>query len=133
MASVVPVTVIEAGPCVVLQKKIWKMTVMKRSSSDLTSKKEHRANKPEIGHAKKAGTTPKRYIKEIRDVNLDEYEVGQEIKVDIFAEGEFVDVTGHLKGKGSKVRSNGMGKHGDRCPTVRNYHRGPGSMGADRS
>ncbi len=79
---------------------------------------------------KKAGTTPKRYVKEIRNVQISEYEVGQEIKADIFAEGEFVDVTGTSKGKGFQGvikrhnQSRGPMAHGSR------YHRGPGSMGS---
>lgn len=128
--NVVPVTVIEAGPCVVLQKKDVANDGYNAIQIGYADKKEHRANKPEIGHAKKAGTAPKRYIREIRGVNVDEYEVGQEIKADIFAEGEFVDVTGTSKGKGfaGSVKRHGQATgpktHGS------HYHRGPGSMGA---
>ncbi|TGU46560.1 50S ribosomal protein L3, partial [Mesorhizobium sp. M00.F.Ca.ET.186.01.1.1] len=63
-------------------------------------KKEQRANKPEKGHAAKANTAPKRFVREIRGINLADYEVGQELKVDIFAEGDIVDVSGVTKGKG---------------------------------
>lgn len=127
--SVVPVTVIEAGPCVVLQKKDMENDGYVAIQLGFGEQKEHRVNKPMLGHVKKAGTTPKRYIKEIRDVNLDEYEVGQEIKVDIFKEGEFVDVTGTSKGKGFQgaIKRHGQARgpmsHGSR------YHRRPGSMG----
>lgn len=126
----VPVTVIEAGPCVVMQKKDQESDGYEAVQLGYADKKENRTNKPEKGHAEKAGTTPKRYIREIRGVNLDEYEVGQEVKADIFAEGELVDVTGTSKGKGfagSIKRHNfsrGPMSHGS------HYHRGPGSLGA---
>jgi large subunit ribosomal protein L3 len=128
--NVVPVTVIEAGPNVVLQKKTVETDGYESVQLGFADKKEKRSNKPEIGHAKKAGATPKRYVREIRGINLGEYEVGQEIKADLFAEGEFVDVTGISKGKGFAGvikrwgQSTGPMSHGSR------YHRGPGSMGS---
>ncbi len=127
--DVVPVTVIEAKPNVVLQKKTMETDGYEAIQIGVEDKKENRATKPEKGHAEKAGTTPKRYVREIRGVNLDEYEVGQEIKVDVFNEGEKVDVTGISKGKGFQGaikrhnQSRGPMSHGSR------YHRGPGSMG----
>ncbi|WP_409343421.1 50S ribosomal protein L3 [Paenibacillus sp. MBLB4367] len=128
--NVVPVTVIQAGPCVVLQKKDSENDGYEAIQIGYSDKKEKNATKPEIGHAKKAGAAPKRYIKEIRGVELTAYEVGQEIKADLFAEGEFVDVTGISKGKGFTGtikrwgQSRGPMAHGSR------YHRGPGSMGS---
>lgn len=128
--NVVPVTVIEAGPNVVLQKKTVEADGYEAVQLGFSDKKEKRSNKPEIGHAKKAGSTPKRYVREIRGINLGEYEVGQEVKADLFAEGEFVDVTGISKGKGFAGtikrwgQSTGPMSHGSR------YHRGPGSMGS---
>ncbi|MCR2807307.1 50S ribosomal protein L3 [Paenibacillus soyae] len=128
--NVVPVTVIEAGPNVVIQKKSVETDGYEAVQLGFSDKKEKRSNKPEIGHAKKAGTTPKRYVREIRGINLGEYEVGQEVKADLFAEGEFVDVTGISKGKGFAGvikrwgQSTGPMSHGSR------YHRGPGSMGS---
>ncbi|MFC4811535.1 50S ribosomal protein L3 [Paenibacillus sp. GCM10023250] len=128
--NVVPVTVIEAGPCVVLQKKDQENDGYVSIQVGFSDKKESRANKPEIGHAKKANTAPKRYIREFRGVNGGEYEVGQEIKADLFAAGEFVDVTATSKGKGFTGtikrwnQSRGPMAHGSR------YHRGPGSMGS---
>ncbi|MED4600361.1 50S ribosomal protein L3 [Paenibacillus validus] len=127
---VVPVTVIQAGPCTVLQKKDAENDGYEAIQIGFEEKKEHRANKPELGHAKKAGATPKRYIKEIRGIEIAGYEVGQEIKADLFSEGEFVDVTGTSKGKGFQGnikrhnQSRGPMAHGSR------YHRGPGSMGS---
>ncbi|GGG90510.1 50S ribosomal protein L3 [Paenibacillus radicis (ex Gao et al. 2016)] len=128
--NVIPVTVIEAGPCVVLQKKDQENDGYEAVQLGFSDKKESRVIKPEIGHAKKANTTPKRYVREIRGINLAEYEVGQTVGADLFAEGEFVDVTGISKGKGFAGvikrwgQSTGPMAHGSR------YHRGPGSMGS---
>lgn len=128
--NVVPVTVIEAGPCVVLQKKDQENDGYEAVQFGFSDKKQNRSIKPEIGHAKKAGSTPKRYVREIRGINLADYEVGQEVKADLFAAGEFVDVTGISKGKGFAGvikrwgQSTGPMSHGSR------YHRGPGSMGS---
>lgn len=128
--NVVAVTVIEAGPNVVLQKKDVENDGYEAVQLGFSDKKEKNANKPEAGHAKKANTAPKRYVREFRSVDLAGYEVGQEIKADIFAEGEFVDVTGTSKGKGFAGvikrwgQSTGPMSHGSR------YHRGPGSMGS---
>ncbi|OUM95052.1 MAG: 50S ribosomal protein L3 [Thermobacillus sp. ZCTH02-B1] len=126
--SVVPVTVIEAGPCVVLQKKVRETDGYEAIQLGFADKKN--PNKPEIGHAKKAGTAPKRYVKEIRGVNVDEYEVGQEIKADIFKEGEFVDVTGISKGKGFAGAIKRWGQRRGPMAHGSKYHRGPGSMGS---
>ncbi|MNI25858.1 50S ribosomal protein L3 [compost metagenome] len=128
--NVIPVTVIEASSNVVLQKKDVENDGYEAIQLGYSDKKESRSNKPEAGHAKKANTTPKRYVREIRNVDLAGYEVGQEVKVDIFAEGEFVDVTGISKGKGFQGvikrwgQSRGPMSHGSR------YHRRPGSMGS---
>ncbi|SEC20230.1 50S ribosomal protein L3 [Paenibacillus sp. GP183] len=127
---VVPVTVIQAGPCVVLQKKDAENDGYESIQIGFDDRKQQRTIKPQLGHAKKAGTTPKRYVKEIRGIQLADYEVGQELKADLFAEGEFVDVTGTSKGKGFQGnikrhnQSTGPMAHGSR------YHRGPGSMGS---
>ncbi|AGT30399.1 50S ribosomal protein L3 [Geobacillus genomosp. 3] len=128
--DLIPVTVIEATPNVVLQKKTVEndgYEAIQLGFEDLSVK---RANKPQIGHAAKANTAPKRFIREIRGANVDEYEVGQEVKVDIFSEGDIVDVTGVSKGKGFQgvIKRHGQSRgpmaHGSR------YHRRPGSMGA---
>lgn len=126
--NVVPVTVIEAGPCVILQKKDLASDGYEAIQLGFDEQKEVRANKPELGITKKAGTTPKRFIKEIRGTSKD-YKVGQEIKADVFAIGDSVDVTGISKGKGfagsikRHNQSRGPMSHGSR------YHRRPGSMG----
>jgi len=126
--NVVPVTVVEAGPCVVLQKKDLENDGYEAVQLGFVDIKEHRANKPEQGHAKKAGTAPKRFVREIRGISMD-FVVGQEVKADLFTQGETVDVTGISKGKGfagtikRHNQSRGPMAHGSR------YHRRPGSMG----
>ncbi|HWO78595.1 MAG TPA: 50S ribosomal protein L3 [Bacillus sp. (in: firmicutes)] len=127
--DLIPVTVIEAAPNVVLQKKTVDTDGYEAIQLGFEDKREKLANKPEKGHAEKANTAPKRYVREIRDINLGDYEVGQEVKVDIFAEGDVVDVTGISKGKGfqGNIKRHGQSRgpmaHGSR------YHRRPGSMG----
>ncbi|PTX58180.1 large subunit ribosomal protein L3 [Melghirimyces profundicolus] len=126
----IPVTVIEAGPCSVLQKKEVETDGYESVQLGYGDKKEHRANRPETGHAKKAGTTPKKFIREVRGMNPAEYELGQVLKADLFSEGEKVDVTATSKGKGfagaikRHNQARGPMSHGSR------YHRGPGSLGA---
>ncbi|WP_416829449.1 50S ribosomal protein L3 [Ectobacillus polymachus] len=127
--ELVPVTVIEAAPNVVLQKKTTETDGYNAIQLGVDDKREKLANKPEAGHAKKANTAPKRFIRELRDANVDEYEVGQEVKVEIFAQGDKVDVIGTSKGKGFQgpIKRHGQSRgpmaHGSR------YHRRPGSMG----
>jgi large subunit ribosomal protein L3 len=127
--ELIPVTVIEATPNVVLQKKTLENDGYEAIQLGFEDLREKLATKPEIGHAAKANTAPKRFVREIRGANLAEYEVGQEVKVDIFQEGDIVDVTGTSKGKGFQGaikrhgQSRGPMSHGSR------YHRRPGSMG----
>lgn len=131
--TVVPVTVIEAGPCVVLQKKDADNDGYEAIQLGFADKKEKNANKPEAGHAKKAGTTPKRYVREIRGIDLSAYEVGQEVKADLFAEGEVVDVTGISKGKGFAGSIKRWGNSRGPMTHGSNYHRGPGSLATIRT
>ncbi|WP_127584021.1 50S ribosomal protein L3 [Paenibacillus koleovorans] len=131
--TAVPVTVIQAGPCVVLQKKDQDNDGYESIQIGYEDKKEQRANKPELGHAKKANAAPKRYIKEIRGVNVGEYEVGQELKADIFAEGEYVDVTGTSKGKGFQGAIKRWGQSRGPLTHGSKYHRGVGSMAVIRT
>jgi large subunit ribosomal protein L3 len=127
--ELIPVTVIEAAPNVVLQKKTAETDGYNAVQLGLEDKRAKLANKPEQGHAAKANTAPKRFIREFRDADVAGYEVGQEVKVEIFAEGDTVDVTGISKGKGFQGvikrhgQSRGPMSHGSR------YHRRPGSMG----
>lgn len=125
----IPVTIVQAGPCVVLQKKNVDNDGYDAIQIGFDDKKEHRATKPELGHTKKADTAPKRFVKELRGT-FAEYEVGQQLKADIFTDGELVDVVGISKGKGfagsikRHNQSRGPMAHGSR------YHRGVGSLGA---
>ena len=127
--ELIPVTVVEAGSNVVLQKKTIENDGYEAIQIGFSDKREKLANKPEKGHVAKANTAPKRFIREFRGVNLNEYEVGQEVQVSIFAEGDVVDVTGVSKGKGfqGSIKRHGQSRgpmsHGSR------YHRRPGSMG----
>lgn len=128
--DVIPVTVVQAGPCVVLQKKSVETDGYEAIQLGFEEKKENRANKPEKGHAAKANTTPKKFIREFRGVDLNAYEVGQVIGADLFAEGEYVDVIGTSKGKGfagaikRHNQARGPMAHGS------GYHRGAGSLGS---
>ncbi len=128
--ELIPVTVIQAEPNVVLQKRTLENDGYTAIQLGFADKKETRANKAEKGHAEKAGTSPKRYVREIRTDKIDDYEVGQEISVEIFEVGEKVDVTGTSKGKGfqGSIKRHGQARgpmsHGSR------YHRGSGSMGS---
>ncbi|WP_174734521.1 50S ribosomal protein L3 [Mesobacillus harenae] len=127
--DLIPVTVVEAAPNVVLQKKIGETDGYEAIQLGFEDKREKLSNKPEKGHVAKANTTPKRFVREFNGVDLAEYEVGQEVKVDVFAEGDLVDVTGVSKGKGFQgaIKRHGQSRgpmaHGSR------YHRRPGSMG----
>jgi large subunit ribosomal protein L3 len=127
--DLIPVTVVEAAPNVVLQVKSVETDGYEAVQLGFEDKREKLSNKPEKGHVSKANTAPKRFVKEINGVDLAGYEVGQEVKVDIFAEGEMVDVTGISKGKGFQgvIKRHGQSRgpmaHGSR------YHRRPGSMG----
>ena len=106
---VIPVTVVEAGPCVVVQKKTVETDGYVAVQLGLEDVKDSRATKAEIGHAKKANTSAKKFVREIRSEEMMSYEVGSEVKVDIFSAGDIVDVTGVSKGKGYKgtiVRNN---------------------------
>ena len=130
--KVVPVTVISVEPNVVTQIKTKENDGYEAIQLGFDTKREKLATKASIGHTNKANTTPKRFFKEIRGVDINNYTLGQEIKVDIFEEGEVVDVTGTTKGKGFQGvikrhnQSRGPMGHGS------HYHRKPGSMGTMR-
>lgn len=127
--ELIPVTVVEATPNVVLQVKTVETDGYEAIQVGYQDKREVLSNKPAKGHVAKADTAPKRFIKEFKNVELGEYEVGKEIKVDVFQAGDVVDVTGTTKGKGFQGaikrhgQSRGPMSHGSR------YHRRPGSMG----
>lgn len=98
--DLIPVTVIEATPNVVLQKKTVEKEGYNAVQLGFEDVKESRATKAEIGHAAKAETAPKRFVKEIRSEDMMAYEVGATVSVDVFSAGDHVDVTGTSKGKG---------------------------------
>ncbi|WP_156291765.1 50S ribosomal protein L3 [Oceanobacillus salinisoli] len=128
--ELVPVTVVQAEPNVVLQKRTLENDGYEALQFGFADKKESRTNKAEKGHAEKANTAPKRYVREFRNVNLDEHEVGQEVNVDIFQAGEKVDVTGTSKGKGFQGAIKRHGQQRGPMSHGSHYHRSPGSMGA---
>ncbi|NLB90527.1 MAG: 50S ribosomal protein L3 [Clostridiales bacterium] len=130
----IPVTVIEAGPCTVVQKKTAEKDGYEAIQVGFDPLTENRAKKlltkPEAGHLKKAGVAPVRTLREFRLEDLSGYEVGQEIKADIFQEGDKIDVSGISKGHGftGVIRRwnqrTGPKSHGSK------YHRGVGAMAA---
>ncbi|HAE92339.1 50S ribosomal protein L3 [Tissierella praeacuta] len=128
--SVVPVTVVEAGPLVVVQKKTVEIDGYNAIQVGFQDIKEQRINKPMKGHFNKGNVAYKKYLKEFKVENPDEYEIGQEIKADVFAEGDLVDVIGVSKGKGTQgvIKRHGFGRgresHGSK------FHRAPGGMSA---
>jgi len=127
--EVIPVTVVEAGPVVVTQVKTTENDGYTAIQVGFGDAKEKSLNKPQKGHLAAANTL-KKHLKEFRVDSVEEYTVGQEIKADLFAAGELIDVTGISKGKGFQGpikrhgQSRGPETHGSR------YHRRPGSMGA---
>ena len=127
--EVIPVTVVEAGPVVVTQVKTIENDGYNAVQVGFVDAKEKSLNKPQKGHLAAANTL-KKHLKEFRVDSVEEYTVGQEIKADVFATGEMIDVTGISKGKGFQGpikrhgQSRGPESHGSR------YHRRPGSMGA---
>ena len=127
--KLIPVTVIEIEPNVVTQIKTNEKDGYNAIQLGAVTVKEKSSNKAKIGHTNKANTTPKRFLKEIRGVNVEDYTLGQTIDASIFSEGEVVDVTGTSKGKGYQGvikrwnQSRGPMGHGSQ------YHRGVGSLG----
>ena len=130
--KLIPVTVVSVEPNVVMQIKTKETDGYEAIQLGFATKKEKHSTKAEMGHAKKANAAPKRFLKEIKGVEVSNYELGQEIKCDVFEAGEIVDVTGTSKGKGFQGvikrcnQSRGPMGHGSQ------YHRGVGSMGTLR-
>ena len=127
--KLIPVTVVVVEPNVVTQIKTIENDGYEAIQLASVTAKEKNTNKPTMGHLKKAGCEPKRFLKEIRGVNISDYTLGQVIDASIFAEGEMVDVSGISKGKGFQGvikrhnQTRGPMGHGSQ------YHRGVGSMG----
>ncbi|MBP3799689.1 MAG: 50S ribosomal protein L3, partial [Bacilli bacterium] len=130
--KLIPVTVIEVEPNVVTQLKTVETDGYDAIQLGFETIRTKLSNKPEMGHTKKANTEPKRFLREIRGVNVSDYTLGQVIGADIFEEGEIVDVTGTSKGKGFQGvikrynQTRGPMGHGSQ------YHRGVGSLGTMR-
>ena len=130
--KLIPVTVVEVEPNVVTQIKTVETDGYEAIQLGFDTKREKLSNKAEKGHVSKANTAPKRFFKEIRGVDVSKYQLGQELTVEVFEEGEMVDVSGISKGKGFQGvikrynQSRGPMGHGSQ------YHRGVGSLGTMR-
>lgn len=127
---VVPVTVVEAGPCVVTQVRTPETDGYSAIQLAFGAIDPRKVNKPDGGHFAKAGVTPRRNLVEIRTDDASEYTLGQELKADTFEAGQVVDVTGTSKGKGNAGVMKRHGFHGLRASHgVHRKHRSPGSIG----
>ena len=130
--KLIPVTVVEVEPNVVTQIKTKENDGYEAIQLGFDTKRQKLATKASAGHTAKANTTPKRFFKEIKGVDINEYTLGQQVSADIFTPGEVVDVTGTTKGKGFQgvIKRHGQSRgpmgHGS------HYHRRPGSMGTMR-
>ena len=127
----VPCTVIEVGPCVVTQVKTLEKDGYEALQLGYEEQKEKHTTKPELGHFKKAGVTPKRHLAEFKGFE-GEYKLGDTITVDMFSESDFVDIAGVSKGKGFQgvVKRHGFGGVGQSTHGQHNRLRAPGSVGA---
>lgn len=128
----IPCTIIQAGPCVVTQVRTEETDGYKAVQLGFDDKKEKNTSAALKGHFKKAGTTPKAKLVEFYGDFVDGLELGQEVNVELFKEGEFVDVTGTSKGKGFQgvVKRHGFGGVGQATHGQHNRLRAPGSIGA---
>ncbi|MBR6530209.1 MAG: 50S ribosomal protein L3 [Clostridia bacterium] len=132
--NVVPVTVILAGPCPVVQKKTVDTDGYNAVQLGFEDIEDRKLNKPELGHFKKAAVSGKRYLKEFRLDDAASMEVGQVVNADVFAAGDTVDVTGTTKGRGYSGVIKRWGCHRLRMTHGAGpVHRQPGSMGANSS
>jgi len=129
--SLIPVTVVEAGPCIVVQIKVKEKDGYNAVQLGFEEVKETRVNKPESGHFRKAKVSPRRRLKEFRVEDIGGLKVGDMIKVGVLKEGELVDVAGVSKGKGfaGVVKRYGF-KGGPASHGAKQWHRRPGSIGA---
>jgi large subunit ribosomal protein L3 len=128
---VVPVTVVQAGPCVVTQVRTKDLDGYSAVQLGFGAIDPRKVNKPKTGHFDKAGVAPRRHLVELRTTDASEYELGQEVTVSTFEPGQIVDVTGKTKGKGFAGVMKRHGFHGLRSSHgVERKHRSPGSIGA---
>ena len=128
--ALVPVTVLQAGPCVVTQVKTEENDGYKAVQVGFVDKREKLVNKPQKGHFDKAGVSYKRYVREFRFENAEEYAVAQEIKADIFTAGDKIDATAISKGKGFQGAIKKIGQHRGPMAHGSKFHRHQGSNGA---
>lgn len=126
----IPVTVLEAGPCVVVQKKTIENDGYAAIQIGFTDAKPKQVTKPQKGHFDKAGIAPKKYLREFKLEDSSTYEIGAEIKVDVFAAGEKVDATGISKGKGFQSTIKRYNAHRGPMAHGSKSHRVVGSMGS---
>jgi len=131
--KIIPVTVIEAGPCVVIQKKTTEKDGYNAIQVGFADIREKLVNKPKKGHFAKAGVSLKRFVKEFKLEDISSYEVGNEIKADLFAAGERIDVSGVSKGKGFQGTIKRWNAHRGPMSHGSKFHRSVGSMGASSS
>ncbi|MGB4324222.1 MAG: 50S ribosomal protein L3 [Candidatus Nanopelagicales bacterium] len=128
--KVVPVTVVKAGPCVVTQVRTPEVDGYSAVQIAFGAIDPRKVNKPDSGHFAKAGVTPRRHLVEVRTPDASEYTLGQEIGVEIFADGQFIDAVGTTKGKGFAGVMKRHGFHGLRASHgVKRKHRSAGSIG----
>ncbi len=125
----IPVTVVEAGPCVVLQKKTVPNDGYNAIQLGFGEQEAHRANRPSVGHCKPAGKGVFRNFREFRIENVDQYNVGDMISSEIFTVGDLVDVTGTSIGKGFQGVIKRWNFQGGRASHGSRFHRAPGSIG----
>ena len=129
--KIVPVTVVQAGPCVVTQVRTTDTDGYSAVQLAYGAIDPRKVSKPKGGHFAKAGVSPRRHVVELRTVDAGEYELGQEVTVEAFAAGTPIDVTGKTKGKGYAGVMKRHGFHGLRASHgVERKHRSPGSIGA---
>ena len=128
--NVIPVTVIEAGPCVVAQVKTEETDGYNAIQLGFGEIKDKHINKPEAGHFAKAKLANKKHLREFKVEGIENYKVGDEIKADVFEAGEKIDVQGTSKGKGFQGVIKRHGQHRGPMGHGSMYHRRPGSMGS---
>lgn len=128
--KVVPVTVIQAGPCVVSQVRTEEKDGYSAVQLAFGAVKPQRVNKPDAGHFAAAGVTPRKHLVELRTTDATDYEPGQELTADVFEAADVIDVTGVSRGKGTAGVMKRHGFHGLRASHgVHRKHRSPGSIG----
>jgi len=129
--KVVPVTVVQAGPCVVTQVRTADKDGYSAIQLAYGAVDPRKVNKPKAGHYAKANVAPRRHLVELRTIDASEYELGAEVTVDTFSAGQSIDVTGRTKGKGFAGVMKRHGFHGLKASHgVERKHRSPGSIGA---